>query len=130
MNTETKLDPVVEAVRAPHGRAGHWETPPDGGYMKAIWLAVGVVFGGVVLALAAVKVANELKMTKAYDAQAMEQKRIADIMETEKDLSQKEFEVTGTCKVSRFAYRNMSVRLSPDPLVGKLMTRITCEDLR
>jgi len=93
--------------------------------MKAIWLAVGVVFGGVVLALAAVKVANELKMTKAYDAQAVEQKRIADIMEMKENLSRKEFEVTGTCKVSRFVYHP-----DPDPLVGKVMTNITCEDLR
>lgn len=110
--------------------------------MKAIWLAVGVVFGGAVLALATVKVANELKMTKAYDAQAKEQKRVADILQAEKDLGEKEFEATGTCKVSRFVYKggprfylssrdgSQRVEKSNDPLEGKVVTNITCGGLR
>lgn len=69
--------------------------------MKNSAIAAGLAIAVIAIVLGVVKVKNELAMTKAYEAQAREQKRVADILRDERDLKAVEFSASMRCTIQR-----------------------------
>ncbi len=106
--------------------------------MGKFQLSAVILISLVAVALGVVKVGNELKMTKAYDAQASEQKRVADLMEAEKVLKETEFLSKLDCTVTRrrelvehgeyIINGTATSAFWKNPVYGKVKTSVSCSE--